>query len=447
VVLTAVLTPLVGGLGMSGAAAADSAGLLRIAHLSPDTPAVDVAVAPLPAGTASLPNPGPDLDHGLSYGSIGGYHRLAAGSYVVSIRAAGSPRTTPPALSVRVGLPAGGARTVAVSGRFADLTLRVLTDDLAAPGAGSARVRVLAGSASPGPLHATLDRPGSPPADLSAGLTVPAGPATVHVGSGSLPLRLAGGSVVSVLVLDTPDGGLTVRTVLDAAGPSIVPRGSVNAGGGGTAGPPTGLLAVGAAVTLAVAGFAGRRRLVPLAAAGLVLAGFPPTVAAPPVAVRAAILPVSGVPVLAPPQPVRVGVPSVGVDAAVSPVRLDGSGVLTPPADTATAGWFAPGPAPGEVGPAVLAGHVDSTAGPGAFFRIGSAAVGDPILVTRADGTALRFVVTRVARYPKTAFPTAEVYGATADAELRLITCGGRFDRAQRSYVDDVVVFARLDGR
>jgi hypothetical protein len=434
---------------MSGAAAADSAGLLRIAHLSPDTPAVDVAVAPLPAGTASLPNPGPDLDHGLSYGSVGGYHRLAAGSYAVSIRAAGSPRTTPPALSVRVDLPAGGARTVAVSGRFADLALRVLSDDLATPGSGSARVRVLAGSASPTPLHATLDRPGSPPADLTSGLTVPAGPATVHVGSGSLPVRLAGGSVVSLVVLDAPGGGLAVRTVVDAARPSVVPRGPVDAGGGGTAGPSASLLAVGAAVTLALAGLAGRRRLVPLAAAGLVLTGHPPAVAAaaPPVAARAEIVSVSGVPVLDSPLPVRVGVPSVGVDAAVSPIRLDGAGVLTPPADTATVGWFASGPAPGEVGPAVLAGHVDSTAGPGAFFRIGSAAVGDPIVVTRADGTALRFVVTRVVRYPKTAFPTAEVYGATADAELRLITCGGRFDRARRSYVDDVVVFARLDGR
>ena len=434
---------------MSGAAAADSAGLLRIAHLSPDTPAVDVAVALLPARTASLPNPGPDLDHGLAYGSVGGYHRLAAGSYAVSIRAAGSPRTTPPALSVRVDLPAGGARTVAVSGRFADLALRVLTDDLAAPGPGSARVRVLAGSASPGPLHATLDRPGSPPADLTSGLTVPAGPATVHVGPGSVPVQLAGGSVVSVLVLDAPGGGLTVRTVVDAAGPSVVPRGSVDAGGGGTAGPSAALLAVGAAVALALAGLAGRRRLVPLAAAGLVLAGLPPAVAAAAPATSPSPVPVARISSMtaASAPPFRVGMPSVGVDATVSPVRLDGAGALTPPADTATVGWFASGPAPGEVGPAVLAAHVDSTAGPGAFFRIGSAAVGDPIVVTRADGTALRFVVTRVARYPKTAFPTAEVYGATADAELRLITCGGRFDRRHRSYVDDVVVFARLDGR
>jgi hypothetical protein len=66
------------------------------------------------------------------------------------------------------------------------------------------------------------------------------------------------------------------------------------------------------------------------------------------------------------------------------------------------------------------------------------------VLVTRADGTTLRFRVTRVARYAKSAFPTAEVYGPVPDAELRLITCGGRFDRARRSYVDDVVVYAAL---
>jgi sortase (surface protein transpeptidase) len=122
---------------------------------------------------------------------------------------------------------------------------------------------------------------------------------------------------------------------------------------------------------------------------------------------------------------------------------VDGSGALVPPEDVTTAGWFAQGAAPGDAGPAVLAGHVDSVAGPGVFFRLRSLVPGDPVLVTRADGSVVRFTVTRVARYPKTAFPTGEVYGPTADAELRLVTCGGAFDRAARSYVDDVVVYAR----
>jgi sortase (surface protein transpeptidase) len=86
---------------------------------------------------------------------------------------------------------------------------------------------------------------------------------------------------------------------------------------------------------------------------------------------------------------------------------------------------------------------VDSVSGPGVFFRLGQLSPGDPVLVTRTDGSVVRFAVTRVERYPKTAFPTAEVYRPTGDPELRLVTCGGAFDRAARSYVDDVVVFAR----
>ena len=110
----------------------------------------------------------------------------------------------------------------------------------------------------------------------------------------------------------------------------------------------------------------------------------------------------------------------------------------------ALAGWYRQGPAPGDPGPAVLTGHVDSVAGPAVFFRLRDIAVGDPVLVDRADGTTVRFTVTRVARYPKGAFPAAEVYGPTPDAELRLITCGGVFDRATGSYADNVIVFARL---
>ena len=136
-------------------------------------------------------------------------------------------------------------------------------------------------------------------------------------------------------------------------------------------------------------------------------------------------------------------IPSLGVDSDLARLGTDTAGALVPPADFARAGWFAGGPVPG-VGPAVLAGHVDSTEGPAVFFRLGRLHGGDAVVVTRADGTTLRFTVTRVVRYPKSAFPTAAVYGPTAGPELRLITCGGHFDRSRRSYVDDVVVFARL---
>ena len=93
----------------------------------------------------------------------------------------------------------------------------------------------------------------------------------------------------------------------------------------------------------------------------------------------------------------------------------------------------------------MLAGHVDDRTGPAVFFRLHDLAVGAAVLVERSDGTTVRFTVTSVARYPKDEFPTVAVYGDTTQrAELRLITCGGAFDRATGHYVDNVVVFAHL---
>jgi hypothetical protein len=141
--------------------------------------------------------------------------------------------------------------------------------------------------------------------------------------------------------------------------------------------------------------------------------------------------------------PLRVRVPAIGVDSGLADLGLDAAGALEAPADPALAGWYAQGPAPGDVGPAVLAGHVDSRVGPAVFFRLRELSAGDEVLVDRSDGTTARFTVDRVERHPKDAFPTDAVYGPTADAQLRLVTCGGDFDRAARSYADNVVVFAR----
>jgi LPXTG-site transpeptidase (sortase) family protein len=142
--------------------------------------------------------------------------------------------------------------------------------------------------------------------------------------------------------------------------------------------------------------------------------------------------------------PVRVQLPSVGIDSPLARLGTDADGALVPPTDFDQAGWFAAGPAPGETGPAVIAGHVDSWTGPAVFFRLADLAVGDPVVVRRADGTTAHFEVTSVDRYAKSDFPTADVYGPTPDPELRLITCGGDFDREKRSYTDNVVVSARL---
>jgi len=140
--------------------------------------------------------------------------------------------------------------------------------------------------------------------------------------------------------------------------------------------------------------------------------------------------------------PVRVRVPGIDVDSRLVRLGVDDDGALVPPEDFARAGWFTGGPAPGETGPAVIAGHVDSYRGPAVFFRLAELEEGDEVLVDRADGTAARFTVTAVDRYPKDRFPTDRVYGPTPRPELRLITCGGEFDPDARSYRDNVVVSA-----
>jgi sortase (surface protein transpeptidase) len=141
-------------------------------------------------------------------------------------------------------------------------------------------------------------------------------------------------------------------------------------------------------------------------------------------------------------EPLRVRVPAIDVDSPLVDLGVDADGALVPPEDFSRAGWLADGTPPGAVGPAVIAGHVDSYEGPAVFFRLGELTAGDEILVDRADGSTARFEVREVGRYPKDAFPTEEVYGPTPRAELRLITCGGTFDRDARSYEDNVVVTA-----
>ncbi|MGX6602607.1 class F sortase [Micromonosporaceae bacterium Da 78-11] len=139
--------------------------------------------------------------------------------------------------------------------------------------------------------------------------------------------------------------------------------------------------------------------------------------------------------------PARVRVKAIGVDAGLEQLHLAADGELTPPGGFEKAGWYAEGTAPGDVGPAVIAGHVDSKSGPAVFYRLRELTTGDRIEVMRG-GTVVRFTVTRTAWYPKTKFPTDLVYGPTPDRQLRLITCGGVFDHGLRSYKDNFVVYA-----
>jgi sortase (surface protein transpeptidase) len=144
--------------------------------------------------------------------------------------------------------------------------------------------------------------------------------------------------------------------------------------------------------------------------------------------------------------PVAVRIPKIGAQSSLIQLGLnpDGSVQVPPVSDPMQAGWYAGGAAPDEVGPAVLLGHVDGDQREGIFFRLHELVRGDDVFVTRKDGVVLHFTVTATTEVPKDAFPTQAVYGRTATPELRLITCGGSFDRAAHSYVDNIVVYATL---
>jgi hypothetical protein len=142
--------------------------------------------------------------------------------------------------------------------------------------------------------------------------------------------------------------------------------------------------------------------------------------------------------------PVRLRIPAIGVDSELMELGLQDDGTLEVPPSGFPAGWFTGAPMPGETGPAVMAGHVDWDGSPGVFNELRSLGMGDEITVARADGTAVVFAVVSVEQFPKEVFPTEAVYGDLDHPGLRLITCGGSFDRSERSYEDNIVVFADL---
>jgi LPXTG-site transpeptidase (sortase) family protein len=156
----------------------------------------------------------------------------------------------------------------------------------------------------------------------------------------------------------------------------------------------------------------------------------------------------SAVPPPAPaPLPVSVSIPAIDVRSELLTLGANPDGTLQVPQpgpDYDKAAWFDGSPRPGDVGPAVIEGHVDSAAnGPSVFYSLGALVAGDRVEVSRADGSTVAFQVYDVRVVPKDDFPTLEVYGNTDGPELRLITCGGPFDSTAGQYEDNVVVFAR----
>ncbi|GGT11986.1 hypothetical protein GCM10010222_62540 [Streptomyces tanashiensis] len=144
-------------------------------------------------------------------------------------------------------------------------------------------------------------------------------------------------------------------------------------------------------------------------------------------------------------RPVTVAVPAITIEAPVIELGLDATGRLAaPPVDNPrVVGWYAQGPTPGERGTAVVVGHRDTRTGPAVFLNLNSLSSGNTVRVARADGKVAVFTVDRVRTYAKNDFPDKEVYGATGRPELRLLTCGGSFDRG-KGYEANIVVFAHL---
>ncbi|MFE6823681.1 class F sortase [Streptomyces sp. NPDC057690] len=145
-------------------------------------------------------------------------------------------------------------------------------------------------------------------------------------------------------------------------------------------------------------------------------------------------------------RPVRLFIPKIGVDAPFVDLAIGADGRLEPPpaSDVNLVGWHAKGASPGETGTAIIAGHVDTKTSPAVFAGLSELAKGDGFQVLRADGTKASFRVDSVETFDKADFPSERVYSDTSDAQVRLITCAGAYDRRVKDYTDNLVVFAHL---
>ena len=197
------------------------------------------------------------------------------------------------------------------------------------------------------------------------------------------------------------------------------------------------LLTLSAVVIADAAVLDARRRTVAAAVAadlGVGTSGVPSRV----VAVRTAVARA--------PLPTDLRVARLGIASPLVSLGKTRRGTLEVPADYGRAGWYTGSARPGDAGPTVLVGHVDSKDGPGIFYRLRDVQRGDVVQVVRADRSVASFRVTRTLQVSKARFPTRQVYGSTGTAGLRLITCGGQFDRASGHYLSNTIVFASYVG-
>lgn len=143
--------------------------------------------------------------------------------------------------------------------------------------------------------------------------------------------------------------------------------------------------------------------------------------------------------------PTRLRIPKINIDSAfVSPLDLETNGEIAVPSSDTKVGWYKHSPTPGELGPAVILGHVDSYIGPAVFFSLGQLKEGDDIFVDREDGSTAHFQVATLEKPKQSDFPTKRVYGNINHAGLRLITCTGLYLKEKQRYTNNLVVYARL---
>jgi hypothetical protein len=156
--------------------------------------------------------------------------------------------------------------------------------------------------------------------------------------------------------------------------------------------------------------------------------------------------PLPAAPPMQPSTPKRLVIKKLGVNAPIKPIGTDKNGAIqTPPISNPNlVGWYQYGPTPGQAGPAVMLGHKDTTSRTAVFERLHELQYGDTIEVDRMDGTVAIFTVGGIEQADKQTFPTNRVYGNADAAELRLITCGGTYNRLTGHYVDNVIVYARM---
>jgi hypothetical protein len=226
----------------SPAAAAGEVGYVRLAHLSPDTPNVDVYLTTVGGGS-------PQVFPGVGYGTVSSYLSVPTGTYAVAMRASGAPATDPPVLTTDVTVAAGKAYLVAGVGKHANLGLKVINDDLSPPPAGKAKVRIVQASVRAPVLDLAIQ--GGATIATGVGFATTTDYLSVEPGrwtlkaqganggpSGTVSAHLVSGDVYSLLVLDGKNGGLTAQLRVDAAGPGSRPNGGVATGAGGTSPGP-----------------------------------------------------------------------------------------------------------------------------------------------------------------------------------------------------------------